>query len=116
MVYSQAAFKFARLAPVALAGLAGSYSIAATTARSYCEPSKEQSPNLQRWYDRWSAGNTRWHKTTVHRSLEEKLSDNSWNLPPNARVLVPLCGKTVDMAYLARKDQVKQVVGVDGIR
>jgi thiopurine S-methyltransferase len=116
MVYSQAALKIGRLAPLALAGLAGSYSIAATTARSNCEPSKEQSENLQRWYDRWSTGNTRWHRTTVHHSLEEKISDNTLNLPSNARVLVPLCGKTVDMAYLARTDKVKQVVGVDGIR
>jgi thiopurine S-methyltransferase len=116
MVFSQAALKIGRIAPVALAGLAGSYSIADTTARSNCEPVKEQSENLQRWYDRWSTGNTRWHRTTVHQSLEEKTPDKTWNLPSNARVLVPLCGKTVDMAYLARKDQVKQVVGVDGIR
>jgi thiopurine S-methyltransferase len=117
MVYSQAAFKFGRLAPVAFAGLAGSYSIAsATTARSNCEPSKEQSDNLQRWYDRWSTGKTQWHRTKVHHSLEEKLADKTLKLPSNARVLVPLCGKTVDMAYLAHNDQVKTVVGVDGIR
>jgi thiopurine S-methyltransferase len=117
MVYSQAAFKFGRLAPVAFAGLAGSYSIAAApTARSNCEPSKEQSDNLNRWYDRWSTGKTQWHRTKVHHSLEEKLTDNTLTLPKNARILVPLCGKTVDMAYLAHNDQVKTVVGVDGIR
>jgi len=32
------------------------------------------------------------------------------------RVFVPLCGKTVDMAYLAQLDSVQQVVGVEGIR
>jgi len=31
------------------------------------------------------------------------------------RVLVPLCGKTVDLAYLARHPKVKQVIGVEGI-
>ena len=30
-----------------------------------------------------------------------------------ARILVPLCGKTVDMAHLALKRKVDEVVGVD---
>jgi hypothetical protein len=115
MVYRQAALKLGRLAPVSLAGFAGSYSIAKNTSSS-CEPSHEQSENLQSWHDRWSTGNFRWHKLSVDRSLEEKLSDQTLKLPSNARVLVPLCGKSVDMAYLSRLDQVQQVVGVDGIR
>lgn len=32
------------------------------------------------------------------------------------RWLLPLCGKTVDMAYLATQETTAQVVGVDGIR
>lgn len=32
------------------------------------------------------------------------------------RVFVPLCGKTVDMAFLADQKSVTQVVGIDGIR
>ena len=32
------------------------------------------------------------------------------------RVFVPLCGKTVDMAYLTQLEQVEEVVGVDAIR
>lgn len=115
MVYRQAALKLGRLAPVSLAGFAGSYSIAKNTSSS-CEPSHEQSENLQSRHDRWSTGNFRWHKLSVDRSLEEKLSDQTLKLPSNARVLVPLCGKSVDMAYLSRLDQVQQVVGVDGIR
>ena len=31
------------------------------------------------------------------------------------RVLVPLCGKTVDMKFLAQNDSVEEVYGVDGI-
>jgi thiopurine S-methyltransferase len=31
------------------------------------------------------------------------------------RVFVPLCGKTVDLAFLARSPAVSQVVGVDGV-
>ena len=34
----------------------------------------------------------------------------------NFRIFVPLCGKTVDMAFLAKQKSVSQVVGVDGIR
>jgi thiopurine S-methyltransferase len=31
-------------------------------------------------------------------------------------IFVPLCGKTIDMAYLAKQASVKEVVGIDGIR
>ncbi len=40
-------------------------------------------------------------------------SDESEN---DFRVFVPLCGKTVDMAFLAQQPSVSQVVGIDGIR
>ena len=32
------------------------------------------------------------------------------------RVFIPLCGKTVDMAFLSKNPAVSEVVGVDGIR
>lgn len=35
---------------------------------------------------------------------------------PDFRVFVPLCGKTVDLAFLASHTSVGQVVGIDGIR
>eukprot|EP00978_Attheya_sp_CCMP212_P020472 scaffold58661_cov59-Attheya_sp.AAC.3 len=38
------------------------------------------------------------------------------NTNKGIRVLVPLCGKTVDMAFLAQQPSVTEVVGVDGIR
>ena len=31
------------------------------------------------------------------------------------RIFVPLCGKTVDMTFLAKQESVSQVVGIDGI-
>jgi thiopurine S-methyltransferase len=34
----------------------------------------------------------------------------------SVRVLVPLCGKTVDMAFLASHPSVGQVIGIEGIR
>jgi thiopurine S-methyltransferase len=36
--------------------------------------------------------------------------------PTPARVFVPLCGKTVDLAFFAKADAVSEVVGVDGVR
>lgn len=84
------------------------------------EPSNEHSVNLERWYGRWSTGTTRWHRSTVHPALLEHIEkDDTDVLVPGtkgARILVPLCGKTVDLAYLAASNKVETVVGVDGIR
>lgn len=79
------------------------------------EPSDDR---LERWQKRWSTGKTRWHKTEVHASLQQYLGEQVLdNFPAGgARILVPLCGKTVDMEYLARQRKVAEVVGVDGIR
>lgn len=54
----------------------------------------------QDWLDRWTAGNTGWHQTGVNESLRE-----FWVSPgPGARVLVPLCGKSWDLLWLAEQD------------
>mmetsp|Transcript_28055 Transcript_28055/g.51094 ORF Transcript_28055/g.51094 Transcript_28055/m.51094 type:complete len:337 (-) Transcript_28055:63-1073(-) len=45
---------------------------------------------------------------------ESDIHNNNKN--KGIRVLVPLCGKTVDMAFLAQQPSVTEVVGVDGIR
>ena len=72
---------------------------------------------LERWQDRWSTGRTQWHKTEVHASLmkycDEYLIDGI--IGGGGRILVPLCGKTVDMVYLARKRVISEVVGIDGV-
>jgi thiopurine S-methyltransferase len=44
-------------------------------------------------------------------TCKESSSNNN-----NTRVFVPLCGKTVDMAYLATTSYTTEVVGVEGIR
>lgn len=65
---------------------------------------------------------TGWHSADVNESLVKHgkshiLPDNDDACPEEGiRILVPLCGKTVDLAYLALKESVDVVVGVDGIR
>jgi thiopurine S-methyltransferase len=51
--------------------------------------------------------------TTTCKSTSTK-NDNDASEPKT--IFVPLCGKTIDMAYLATHPGVKEVVGVDGIR
>ncbi len=62
-----------------------------------------------RWHESWQAGRTAFHKGAVHEDLvnfqEKFLRDG-----PH-RVLVPLCGKTIDMVWLA--EQGHEVVGVE---
>ena len=60
---------------------------------------------------------------TKKRKLPHSENDNGNNsnksdgdFPLMTRVFVPLCGKTVDMAYLAQQPTVQEVVGLDGIR
>ena len=63
---------------------------------------------------------TGWHLAEVNESL---LKHGSYILPADdtcrqdyaVRIFVPLCGKSVDMAYLAAKQNV-EVIGLDGIR
>jgi thiopurine S-methyltransferase len=74
---------------------------------------EEDSENLSMWSKKWKTGSTGWHRPKVHESLLKFENDLLPN--KNSHVLVPLCGKTVDMAYLAQHENVQQVVGIDGI-
>jgi len=51
------------------------------------------------WHERWHTGQIGFHQSAVHPFLER------WwprlGLRPDARVYVPLCGKTLDMVWLA---------------
>ncbi|MBJ7539178.1 thiopurine S-methyltransferase [Marinomonas transparens] len=59
------------------------------------------------WLDRWKAGQIGFHKEGVHPRLIE-----FWPiLPQRSQVLVPLCGKSNDMIWLA--EQGYQVTGVE---
>lgn len=75
-----------------------------------------------------------WHKDSIHHFLSrhgDKIIPNfSSSLTGNicemdgdmqyekrqVRVFVPLCGKTVDMAFLAENKRVEEVVGIDSVR
>lgn len=61
------------------------------------------------WHERWEAGRIGFHSSEIHDNLvsheELFLGDG-----PH-RVLVPLCGKTLDMRWLAERGH--QVVGVE---
>jgi thiopurine S-methyltransferase len=61
------------------------------------------------WHSRWEQGQIGFHLATVN----PRLIAHASALPaaPGSRVLVPLCGKTLDMAWLAARGH--QVVGVE---
>lgn len=61
------------------------------------------------WHDRWQRGAIGWHKDTVNTHLPD-----CWprlGVQPGARVLVPLCGKSRDMLWLAGEGY--RVLGVE---
>ena len=59
----------------------------------------------EEWLERWQVGRIGWHEEDGNTSLQRH-----WRAT-GRRVLVPLCGKTVDMRWLAA--QGNQVVGVE---
>ena len=53
------------------------------------------------WHERWEMGQIGFHKAEVHPDL---IQQSDWLLGGNDwRVLVPLCGKTLDLDYIARQ-------------
>lgn len=61
------------------------------------------------WHERWENNLTGFHLNEVNPYLKE-----SWaalNLKPGARVFVPLCGKSLDLIWLA--DQGFEVIGIE---
>lgn len=62
------------------------------------------------WIARWESGRIGFHQSTVHPQLEAHANGlKSLNEAP--RVLVPLCGKSLDMVFL--RDQGCDVVGIE---
>lgn len=64
---------------------------------------------LSYWVSRWNKDNTGFHMEEGYPGLKEHWP--SFNLPPNPRVLVPLCGKSADMDFLEQQEA--DVVGVE---
>ena len=59
------------------------------------------------WLERWEEGRIGWHEPDGNASLKMHWPD----LPENSRVLVPLCGKSYDLIWLANRRL--DVVGVE---
>jgi len=50
------------------------------------------------WQNRWQTNQTGWHESAVNPLLITHFP--SLNIPPGGRVLVPLCGKSLDLGWL----------------
>ena len=61
------------------------------------------------WQQRWQDGRIGFHKSNVNPQLTEYFSELA--VPISGQVLVPLCGKSVDMVWLAHAGY--DVVGVE---
>ena len=59
------------------------------------------------WLGRWEEGRIGWHEPSGNAALKTHWPD----LPAGSTVLVPLCGKSVDMAWLAERELA--VIGVE---
>ena len=71
---------------------------------------KPETARAEYWTDRWKEGKTDWHREEVHNILF-KYVDELTGGRSNLRVLLPLCGKSVDMLWLAHQGHT--VVGVE---
>jgi thiopurine S-methyltransferase len=61
------------------------------------------------WLKRWREGRTGWHRDEVMPLLAKHWA--ALDVPRGSRVLVPLCGKSLDMLWLAQQGM--HVLGVD---
>ncbi len=61
------------------------------------------------WHERWRTGQIGFHQAETDRSLARLWRE--LELPPGSRVFVPLCGKSLDLAWL--RDQGHEVIGVE---
>jgi thiopurine S-methyltransferase len=61
------------------------------------------------WHERWENGEIGFHRDAVNPHLKAFLGTAAW--PPGANVLVPLCGKSLDLWFL--RDRGFRVTGVE---
>ena len=64
---------------------------------------------MTKWTKRWAEGQTGWHRDAVNEHLQRHQSVLFEQ--PAPRILVPLCGRSLDVAWLA--GQGAEVVGID---
>ncbi|XP_064605848.1 probable thiopurine S-methyltransferase [Liolophura sinensis] len=70
----------------------------------------EKVDTLEYWLERWEQRDIGFHMENVNKSLEKHI-DRLLKGRQNLRLFIPLCGKTVDIKWLA--DQGHTVVGVE---
>ena len=61
------------------------------------------------WHDRWKNQLTRWHRAEYNDLMLKHWP--SLNVPDGSEVLVPLCGKSLDMLWLAKQGY--SIVGLE---
>lgn len=61
------------------------------------------------WHKRWQDNNTKFNQQNPHPLLTKHF--HTLNLAPKRRILVPLCGKSIDMVWLAAQGH--HVIGVE---
>ena len=61
------------------------------------------------WHQRWQEGEIAWHLNEINLHLQEHW--HGLGATPGGRVLVPLCGKTLDLVWLAAQGH--RVLGVE---
>ena len=92
-------------------------SVSARDTAESSSPSPPDSLRLARWHERWTAERTAWHLEKPHPVLQRYEAELLGITSPEERtarcVLFPLCGCSVDLAYLARRGH--DVVGVEGV-
>jgi len=70
------------------------------------------------WTERWEIGRTQFHLDDVHHVLKQYLNELTGGRN-SLRILVPLCGKSEDLKFLASEkrldSQAHVVFGVDGV-
>ena len=64
---------------------------------------------MEYWHNRWDKQLTGWHREVFNDLLEKHWSNI--NPPKDGEVLVPLCGKSLDMIWLAKQGH--KVVGLE---
>lgn len=65
--------------------------------------------NPEFWHSRWREGRIGFHKSAINPLLVEYF--DKLDLSPSSRVLVPLCGKSLDMIWLAQQGY--EVIGIE---
>ncbi|XP_068225242.1 probable thiopurine S-methyltransferase [Palaemon carinicauda] len=79
--------------------------------RKLLPEAKEMENRLDQWKNRWQENKTGWHQSDVNFAL---LNHGPLLLTePGRRILVPLCGKSLDMKWFY--DAGHTVVGIEGI-